>query len=435
MSKRRILVLGAGLAGLTAVWHLRNKKIDALVLEKEDEIGGLCRTKHVRGFTFDHDGHLLHFQSPAVRRFVRSLLKDNIAEHQRKAWVYHAKQYVPYPFQTHLAALPQDVKEECLRGYLDALSAEGGRTKSRDFQDWVTKTFGKGIAKNFMMPYNSKFWTVSPNKLTCEWLDGFMPQPSASQVISGAFKTSANGAFGYNARFWYPKTGGIQALITAMARPLKNCICRAAVTAIDTEKKEVTVNGVEKIKYDSCISTLPLNEMSNMIPGLPRDIKNVLGLLRWNSIFNLNLGFKARQRNDRHWVYFPQKDLSFFRVGFPHNFSKKATPSGTHSLYAEAAYSRHRPLPKNTIIQAMIRDLVKTGLLGSQNDILACDTNDITYGYPIYDKNYSFARRKAIEFLRKKNIHCCGRYGSWRYLSMEGTILDAQSTAGRIQQA
>lgn len=432
MSKPRILVLGAGLAGLSAAWHLQKHKKNFLVFEKEDEIGGLCRSKRVQGFTFDHDGHLLHFQTPGVQRFVTSLLKDNIVEHKRRAWVYHSDQYVPYPFQTHLSQLPHRVKEECLNGFLRAIASADRKKKTRHFHDWIYATFGKGIAEHFMVPYNSKFWTVKPDKLTCEWLNGFMPRPSVSQVISGAFSASQNGAFGYNARFWYPRRGGIQALIAAIAEPLKNIIPDAAVTIIDLEKKEVTINGNEKVKYDFCISTLPLNEMAHLVLDLPTAVKSSLKLLRWNSIFNLNLGFRARGHHNRHWVYFPQEGLSFFRVGFPHNFSKKACPGGTNSLYAEVAYSPLKPLPRATIIKTIIRDLIKINLLPSEDDIRVSDANDIIYGYPIYDKNYASARSKAINFLRKKQITCCGRYGSWRYLSMEGTILDAQTTAERM---
>jgi protoporphyrinogen oxidase len=67
--------------------------------------------------------------------------------------------------------------------------------------------------------------------------------------------------------------------------------------------------------------------------------------------------------------------------------------------------------------------------LTPKDKICAQDTNDIKYGYPIYDKNYVSAREKILKYLRGQNVITCGRYGSWRYFSMEDTILDGKEVA------
>ncbi|MBM3252170.1 MAG: hypothetical protein FJZ11_05275 [Candidatus Omnitrophica bacterium] len=99
-----------------------------------------------------------------------------------------------------------------------------------------------------------------------------------------------------------------------------------------------------------------------------------------------------------------------------------------HSLYVEIAYSKERPIDKNKINSRIIEDLKKTGFLKTKNKIYAEDINDIQYGYPIYDKNYTICRKEIINFLNRNDIFCCGRYGSWRYFSMEDTILDSKAT-------
>ncbi|MCM8782045.1 MAG: FAD-dependent oxidoreductase [Candidatus Omnitrophica bacterium] len=185
MNKKRVIILGAGLAGLSAAWHLKKRGIEYLVFEKEGNIGGLCRSKHINGFTFDLGGHLLHFKHRYVFDLLKDLLGNNLAQHRRDSWVYSHGKYIPYPFQANLSALPSAVVKDCLFSFMAAAAAKVSSCtkKNHTFFNWINNTFGKGIARHFMIPYNTKFWTVNPKSLTCEWLDGFIPVPSANQIV------------------------------------------------------------------------------------------------------------------------------------------------------------------------------------------------------------------------------------------------------------
>lgn len=431
MSKKRIIILGGGLAGLSAAWHLQKKQRDCLLFEKEPQVGGLCRSKKIGGFIFDYDGHLLHFRHRYTFNLVKHLLGENLSGHRRNAWIYTHDRYIRYPFQANLYGLPANIVEECLLGFIRAAKNNRDKGKKRDsFLGWINHTFGEGIARHFMVPYNEKFWTVPPSELNCEWLDGFIPVPSLSEVIEGTVKESRR-QFGYNAHFWYPKRGGIRQLPQAFCRSMKNLYTGCEVKAIDLKRKEiVTSSGREK--YSHLISTLPLPELPRLITGLPEKISTDFKKLRWNSVFNLNLGLAKPETSRRHWVYFPQEEISFFRVGFPHNFSASCAPQGMSSLYAEVSYSKERPLNKKTIVQRIQKDLVRIGLLNSNDKIVAKDTNDIKYGYPIYDKNYQSSRQRIFKFLVARDIVPCGRYGVWRYMSMEETILNAREAVEKI---
>ncbi|MCX5696733.1 MAG: FAD-dependent oxidoreductase [Candidatus Omnitrophica bacterium] len=430
--KKKIIILGAGLAGLSAAWHLSKKGGEYQIFEKEPEIGGLCRSKKTSGFTFDCDGHLLHFRYPYTFNLVRQLLEDNLVEHQRSSWIYAYSQYIRYPFQANLYGLPPKIIEECLLGFIEA-SRNGLHVKKGPdtFLDWIYRTFGKGIAKHFMLPYNAKFWTVSPKKMTCEWLDGFIPVPCMDHVVEGAIEESLR-QFGYNSRFWYPKNGGINALPLAFAKRIKNIHTNCGVERIDIQKKEITLSSGLKEKFDYLISTLPLPELPQIIRGMPRETAKLFNKLKWNSIFNLNLGIEKTDRTKRHWVYFPDEDFCFFRAGFYHNFSSSLVPQDKSSLYIEVSYSREKPVDKNNLIPAIKKDLKRVGLMGEGDTVCAEDVNDIKYGYPIYDEHYAAVRSAIIKYLAKNAILPCGRYGSWRYFSMEDTILDARHVANTL---
>ncbi len=432
MSKKRIFILGAGLSGLSTAWHLQKKGIDCQVFEKESDVGGLCRSKKINGFTFDFDGHILHFKHSYTFNLVRELLRNNLAEHKRSAWIYSYGNFSRYPFQANLYGLPKSVVQDCLLGFIEVHNNGHKKTNNgRSFHDWINHTFGKGIARHFMVPYNTKFWTISPKELTCEWLDGFIPVPSLDQILEGTIDESRR-QFGYNAHFWYPVKGGIASLPQALASQIENIHTDCQITEINLDKKEIKISSGENEKFDYLISTIPLPEMSRLLKGFPKQAHTLFKKLRWNSIFNLNLGIEKKDYSGRHWIYFPQNETCFFRVGFFNNFSSYLAPLNKSSLYVEVAYSQGLPMDKNNIISRIKEDLRKVGIISPRDKIYAQDINDIKYGYPIYDKNYLETRRKIMKILAGNKIIACGRYGSWRYMSMEDVILEGKDIAGRI---
>ncbi len=418
------------MAGLSAAWHLQHRGRECYVFEKEPVTGGLCRSKRIKGFIFDCDGHLLHFRNAYTLRLVRKLLKGNLVSHKRSAWIRGFDTFIRYPFQANLYALPRPVAQECLTGFLEAVQARDGRPIA-DFREWIHSNFGRGIARHFMFPYNEKFWTIPLDKIVPDWTGNFVPMPKPSEVIKGFF-SRGNDHFGYNVNFWYPRRAGIGQLPLAFERQLKNISKNCRVTGIDIRKKEMTVEGKGRIRFGSLISTMPLPELAKIIRPLPAGIKSVFGKLRWNSIFNLNLGVEGVCHKGRHWVYFPYKDTVFFRTGFFHNFSSDIVPSGKSAIYAEVAYSSEAPIDKNKIVGRITNDLYACGVLNRDNRIEVLDINDIKYGYPIYDKNYLRITRAIREFLSRHNIISCGRYGSWKYMSMEDAILDGKQAADRM---
>jgi len=199
--------------------------------------------------------------------------------------------------------------------------------------------------------------------------------------------------------------------------------------------RNLKINSGNTEKFDYLISTIPLPEFLHLTPDLPRDIQPLFKKLKWNSIFNLNLGLEEERGNSgRHWVYFPDKEVSFFRAGFPHNFSSDITPEGKSSIYIEASYSKEKPIDRNKIVPRIKEDLRRIGILKKETAVCCQDITDIKYGYPIYDRNYNTVRKKILEYLIKNKVIPCGRYGGWRYLSMEDVILHGKETAEYISK-
>jgi protoporphyrinogen oxidase len=435
MNKKRIVIIGAGITGLSAAWHLQKKGVRCTVFEKEASPGGLCRSKRSAGFIFDYCGHLLHFRNSYACNFIRRLLKGNLNEHRRDSWIHYKGSYVKYPFQANLYGLPPEIVKECLLGFIQASGGNDVFAQEKDFFTWIQRMFGPGIARHFMVPYNEKFWTVHPRRLNCEWLNPFIPVPSLNRVVDGTVRESSR-ELGYNARFRYPAHGGIGVLPRALCSEITGIVTGCAVTAIDPARKELVLSSGARERYDACINTAPLPEIPKLMVDLPTGIDASFKKLRWNSIINLNLGVRRRGSVDRrHWIYFPHKDISFFRIGYFTSFSRTSAPAGAFSLYAEAAYSKHKPLDKTKITTMMLADLRRTGALRPDDEIVVSERNDIKYAYPLYDRAYHGCRKRAIEFLGRKHIICAGRYGAWRYFSMEDSLLDGRRAAEEVCNA
>lgn len=425
MTKERVIILGAGLTGLSAAWHCNKKKIGFQLFEKELEVGGLCRSSKKDRFIFDYGGHLLHFRHKSTYNFIKDVLGINLIRHKRNSLVKYLGCDIPYPFQANFSRLTnKKIIQECLEG-LKKANQNGRKRKYHNFKSWAYGSFGKGIAEHFMIPYNEKFWKVPTENLIYSWIHGFVPVLKLNDIVNASAHNLKS--LGYNANFYYPRSGGIEALPLALEKETHNKIYRGCeVTHIDTKHKEITINYKENIPYDKLISTIPLPEFRNIIGDIPGRIGYYLNALRHNSLLIFNFGIKGHISKNTHWIYFPEKKYSFFRIGFYSSFSSKTSSNGNSSIYVEFSYSVRETIEKEKLKQAIVKDLVMEKIISSRNDIVSSEIIDIKYGYPIYDKNYQNAVKEVLRFLLSCGIYSIGRYGSWRYMTMEDALLDGK---------
>lgn len=416
MPESKVVILGAGLSGLSAAAHLRT---EYEIFEKEEFIGGLCRSRRVKGFTFDIAGHLLHFKDKQTKVFIMGLLGDTLCQQKRKSWIWSHGSFIPYPFQANFLRLPPDIARECSDGFAQALKKQKKCDASDGlcFKSWILATFGEGIARHFMLPYNEKFWKFSLEELNHEWAREWIPL----------------GKKGYNATFWYPRYGGIQTLTDALAKQARRVRTNCEAVRLDLKKKEVLFSNGVRYRFNKVISTIPLPEMMRLITPLPDRVRRASTELRYTSLFNVNLGLSKKLKSDKHWIYFPQKDISFYRLGISTNFSQNMAPPGCSSVYFEASYTKDAPIDKRKVLQAIYSDCLKIGLPINEEDVKVIDRNDVKYGYCVYDKKRDLALSIIQDYLKKHDVFSIGRYGGWRYASMEDVIAEARDIAIKFE--
>lgn len=425
----KIIILGAGLTGLSTAYHLEKKgNYNYKLFEKESVAGGLCRTEKCGDFLFDYAEHLLHLKDKDTINLVNDLLKDNLQEHSRDVDIYFKKIYIPYPFQAHLGYLPRKEKLECFRGALTQGIANK-KKKIVDFNDWIEKTFGKGIAKHFMTPYNTKLWTVHPKEMTLEWMSEYVPKINKWSLIKNAFSRTKR-KMGYNQTFLYPKEGGIQVLPNAFCQNIKPVYLNHECIKIDLLKKEAYFKNGLKESYDCLINTMPLKTFVKIISNAPASISQAGEKLKINKVLNINIGVNGiNDREGKHWIYFPQSYIPFHRQGYWSSFSKKLAPPETFSLFAEIAYKENSSINKNKLYNDTIVQLGILGILKNKEEIIKNSFLDIENAYVIFDKFHKECTGLIKDFLTKNKIFTIGRYGAWEYSAMGEAIEWGRNTA------
>lgn len=428
----KIVILGAGPTGLSAAYHLeKNGFFDYLIFEKEHEVGGLCRSIKENGFTFDYTGHLLHLNNEYVRTLIdqiADLSKFNYID--RKSYIYCHNTFTKYPFQCNLYGLPPDVITSCIEGYLNRKKSQ---KKVTSFYDWVLRSFGRGMGEHFFFPYQQKIFSYDVKKITASWTGRFVPATNLKTIIEGAI-TQKTESVGYNAHFYYPTTGGISYWVSALEQTLKNKIhCQQEVTSIDLQKKIITFKSGHTQPYEHLISTLPLNNfLSLMREPAHIDLKKAVPKLRCNSVINLNLGIKGSV-SDKHWIYYPEQKYPFYRIGFYHNFSKSMAPQQCSSLYAEFSYLKETSVKKNARISAAREAILQLFSL-NEKDIIHEKILDINHAYVIFNNWRDNNVPAILQTLKNNQVHSRGRYGEWKYASMQEAVLDGKDTVDTLMR-
>jgi protoporphyrinogen oxidase len=327
----------------------------------------------------------------------------------------------------NLFRLPPEVRDECVQGAIEA-HARDRDSEPQSFADWILLSLGEGIARHFMFPYNEKLWTLHPRDLTTAWLGDFVPRPDLEAILEGASADRNVLPVGYNAEFYYPRNGGMAELPKTLAAKLRNLRLSAPVDRIDLRSRKVWV-GDKGYEYRYLISSVPLTALVGMMEGVPRDVSRAAGRLRCNSVLSVLLGVDRADISSQHWIYFPQKDLPFYRVGFPSNLSPQMCPPGTSSICAEIAFRGDPGASEEALIQQTVQGLQRVAILQPDDRLLVREVRRIPHAYVLYDRNYEANRSVVRDYLRGKHIFSIGRYGGWQYSCVEDALLEGHETA------
>lgn len=384
----KYLILGAGPSGLTIANKLMQcGEKDVLVLEKEPEAGGLCRSTDVDGSPFDiGGGHFLDVRDPEVTEFVFGFLPESEWDlYERDSRIDLYGDIIGSPIEANIWQLPEDKQKR----YLNAIEEAGcnrGTPKPERFTEWIEWKLGSAIAEDYMLPYNKKMFGEDLDSLGTYWLEK-LPNVSYEETKLSCENRRPYGTQPGHARFYYPKKYGYGEVFLRMADALGDrIICNEKITSLDYETK--TVNST--YRADKIIVTIPWNAINEHI-GLPENLKDNIGALKYSSIVTRyvpeDLDTKA------HWIYYPDPARSYHRILVRHNFCP-----GSKGYWTETNLTRFNE---------------------SAEQASGCTYFVNEYAYPLNTIGKQEKIKELLDYTKTKGIYGLGRWGEWQHYNSD----------------
>jgi len=419
MSAGRIVVVGAGPCGLGCARELvASGHDDFEVLEAGAGPGGLASSVvDPQGFTWDLGGHVVFSHYGEFDRLLDDVMGDELLRHERSSFVRIAGGWVPYPFQDNLHHLPLDLAEEALVGLIAAGLAP--TTTSRDFAAWMRATFGDGIVRQFMQPYNEKVWAHPADVMSAGWIAERVSVVPWRQAVAAMVHRRDQPGWGPNNLFAFPATGGTGEIYRRAAEPLAAHIAYdRPVQRVDARSRVVeAADGLHP--YRSLVWTGPLDVLVRSIVDVPDELLDAADALVHNSVTMVGVGVAAPASDDRSWFYFPEPDVPFYRATNFAKYSPANVPDGRVDRYSawmtEVASSSWRPLPGEHLVERVVQSLRDVGLVAADAQVVSTHVENIPYAYPVPTLGRDAALAVIQPWLMANDIYARGRFGAWRY--------------------
>lgn len=420
----RIAVLGGGISGIMLSRLLQKKGHECHIFEAQDQLGGLCSTRITDGFVYDlGGGHNVNSRNKDVLEYILEVVgKENWNKIERNTKIYYQGSYVKFPFENGLSDLPKEDNFECLMGYINAHFDRKylHKPEPHNFHDWILYRFGKGIANAFMIPYNQKTWNYNLKHLGTDWIEGRIPSAMVEEVIKSSIGIATEG-FKHQLYFYYPKEGGMQTLINALAEPLKNVHLSTPIVSLEPEKSKWTINALHE--FDDVVSTLPIQEMPRIIRNTPPFVSATLESIWYNGVVTVFVAMNKPFNHNYSWLNLPHKENGpANRLTFLSNYSINNAPKGCSSVLAEVTY-KAKTLPERSevIIKQIVDSLHDCGII-NRDDVLFTDSASFKYAYPVYGLKFHEFMQITNNYLNEIKLKRFGRFSTHSYYNIDHIV-------------
>ncbi len=396
----KYLILGGGPAGLSFANRLLQKgETDFLVLEKEMEAGGLCKSREVDGSPLDiGGGHFLDVKNPEVLKFLFSFMPtEEWDAYTRDSRIEISGTLINSPIEANIWQMSLLDQVE----YLKAIAIAGcnlNEEKPEKFTDWIYWKLGKKIAEDYMIPYNQKMFGEDLNALGTYWLDK-LPNVSFEETLISCLEKKAYGTQPGHAQFFYPKKYGSGELWLRMAQALDDRI-KYGITVKEIDFDRKIVNG--EYQADVIINTVPWKTFETCI-GLPAAFTQDIKALKYSSV--VIEYYPEKLSTPAHWIYYPDSALPYHRILVRHNFCPNSTGYWT-----------------------------ETNLTRFQADGKDADYFINEYAYPLNTIGKQEKMAALLEWAQAKEIYGLGRWGEWQHYNSDVVVSLAIRLADRLIQ-
>lgn len=450
--KKKIAVIGAGPAGLTAAYLLVKAGEEVMVFEKDPQyVGGISRTETYKGYYFDIGGHRFFSKSKEVEDFWTEILGDEMLERPRSSRIYYNHQFFSYPLVASEALFKLGIFESA-RCVLSYMKAKAFPVKNpTNFEDWVSNNFGKRLFNIFFKTYTEKVWGISCKEISADW---------AAQRIKGLSMSSAikNAIFKPRAKP-EEKDKVIKTLIDTFRYPRygPGMMWEACAKKIEQMNGKVMMgNGVKEIYktnngkwsvrlddgrlmegFDDVISSAPMRDLVRHIhPALPQKALHAAGKLGYRDFITVVLILKEQEKFTDNWIYIHDASVKVGRIQNFKSWSPYMVPDAGMACYGLEYFC----FEGDGMWASTDAELIALGKKEIEQIGLA-NANDIEDGYvvrqmkayPVYDQDY----KEHVQIIKDAlepytGLHLTGRNGMHKYNNQDHSMMTAMLAARNI---
>ena len=421
MEKIKYLIIGACISGLTFANYIKN---DYMILEKESEVGGYCRTIRKGDFIWDYAGHFFHFKTDEFKKiFLDEVNSEDIISKDKCTKILYKNQLVDYPFQTNIHQLEKQEFIDCL---YDLFNKEE-KDDYDNFLDMLYGKFGKSIVEKFLKPYNEKLYACDLHKLDKDAMGRFFPYADKKQIIANMKKNKDE--VSYNNKFLYPRNGAGSFINILYNKLDKSKIkLNTHIVSIDLNNKIAKTQDGQEYKFEYLINTAPLNVFMDLIDD--EKIKKLESELSYNKVLVFNLGFNKKSKYVKeHWMYIPDKDVNYYRIGFYDNI----LDSDKLSMYIEIGFDKDEKIDIDEQLKMTLENLLKNGIIDNDTKLEEYVSIVMNPAYVHINEKTDKEIRKLQKEWKNKGVYTIGRYGAWTYCSMEDCMIQAKELAKTLK--
>ena len=430
-----IVILGSGMAALGAAHRFHGAGASARMYDKNDYPGGHTATfVHDSGYVFDDGPHISFTKDERLQELFAGNIDGRYETLQAYVNNYYRGAWVKHPAQANLHNVPNELKAKCILDFIEASQKEVVEDPE-NYLEWLISVFGETFATHFPAVYGKKYHTVAPEFMSTVWMGPRLYRPSVEEVIRGALFEETPDVH-YVSHFRYPTVGGFMSYLKPFFDKTEVSLSHEAVR-IDPKNKAVHFANGEIAPFGQLVSSVPLPELVPMIDDAPQKVREAAAALACTTCVTVNVGLARNDFSRATWTYIYDEDLVFTRLNFPHKMSPQTCPPGGGSIQAECYFSsKYRPFSgsPDDLIQPVINDLIKIGLLRQDEDIRHTDARIITYANVIFDLDREWALPIVHGWLDDIGITYAGRFGEWGYHWTDEAFKSGEEAAARVLQ-
>jgi protoporphyrinogen oxidase len=429
--KTDVVILGGGVAGLSLASFIDRQ---AVILEGKNEVGGLSRSYSLNGIAHDIGPHIIFSKNKQVLEMHTTMIETNRLRRSNR--ILHKNRLVKYPFENDLAALAPEERDYCLKEFL---SNPYERYQPANMLQFFLSTFGEGITRLYLQPYNEKIWKFDPSFLDTQMVER-IPKPPAEDVIKSANGIPTEG-YTHQLYFHYPKSGGFQTLVNAYRdRALSEG--QRIYTGVQIQRLQQTDNGwlvhtnQGTLAANQVVNCVPLHELFKFLDATD-EVRRRLDHLKYNSIYVIVVQAEKDNVGEHHAIYIPDKNVLLHRLFKLNSLGENyRLPGNRSTLMAEVTFrpgSYLASLPQNQIVEQVMQGLVAQKFI-ELRDVVDTAIRFEPYAYVIYDLDHRRNTDFVLHYLEQKGIYSAGRFATFEYLNTDGVVEQTLKLAERINR-